>query len=52
MPSRLCVWFHTADEVLKQCRDCLVHVPHPSKLTGYVDDMKLWPEVSYVDIVH
>lgn len=45
-------WLHTANELLKQCRDSLAHVSHPSKLTGWVDDMKLWPENNYIDLVN
>ena len=27
-------------------------VPHPSVLTEWADDMKQWPDVSYIDIVN
>jgi hypothetical protein len=41
-------WLHTADEILK---DHII-VPNPSKLTGWVDEMKLWPGVSHIDIIN
>ena len=42
------LWLHTADEILKDH----IRVPNPSKLTGWVDEMKLWPGVSHIDIIN
>lgn len=44
-------WIHSRD-VLKSSEDSSVAVPHPSLLTEWVDDMKLWPDVSYIDIIN
>ncbi len=44
-------WIHST-AVLKSREDISVTVPHPSLLTEWVDDMKQWPDVSYIDIVN
>lgn len=44
-------WLHGSD-YLTSNGDNTVKVPHPSTLTEWVDDMKQWPDVSYVDIVN
>ena len=44
-------WSHGLD-YLTSTGDSKVKVPHPSTFTEWVDDMKLWPDVSYVDILN
>ena len=44
-------WIHSTD-VLKSHEDSSVTVPHLSVLTEWVDDMKQWPNVSYINIVN
>ncbi len=43
-------WIHGSDFIAKE--DGTEKVPHPSSLTGWVDDLKQWPNVSYVDVVN
>ena len=38
-------------DVWKSREDSSVTVPHPSVLTEWVDDMKQWSDVGYIDIV-
>lgn len=45
-------WLNTADETSKDREGDRIRVPHPSKLTGWVNDMKLWPGVSDIDIIN
>ena len=44
-------WIHSTD-VLKSREDNSVTVLHLSVLTEWADDMKQWPDVSYIDIVN
>lgn len=39
-------------DVLTSRDDSTVTVPHPSRLTEWLDDMKQWPDVSYIDVVN
>ena len=44
-------WSHGSD-YLTSTGDSKVKVPHPSTFTEWVANMKLWPDVSYVDILN
>lgn len=39
--AKKCIWLHS-----------LLTVPHLLKFNVWVDDMKPWPEVSYIDIIN
>lgn len=48
-------WLHTTDELVSNERGIdgqVLRIPHPFKLARWVDDMRLWPAVSYVDIIN
>ncbi len=48
-------WQHDQDYVTKTVNKVTLCVPHPMKLTSatsWIDDMKQWPAVTYIDIIN
>ncbi len=48
-------WQHDQDYLTKTINKVTLCVPHPMKLTSptsWIDDMKQWPEVTYIDIIN
>ncbi len=48
-------WQHDQDYLTKTVNKVTLCVPHPMKLTSatsWIDDMKQWPAVTYIDIIN